>query len=95
MRPSLTAPGHGSNDEYPNFPAIGGAGRVRTAHSDGADAPFLSLELYAAQFAGPGTAAHGAQESRPPLWHHAVLGFYCMDAATMSLELHDRGIHAV
>src|SRR6185312_14104507 len=23
MRPSLTGPGHGSNDEYPNFPAIG------------------------------------------------------------------------
>jgi hypothetical protein len=58
----------------------------------------MLLRRIAAQLAGPArrrTAAHGAQESRPPLWHHAVPEFYCMDAATMSLELHERGIHAV
>jgi hypothetical protein len=65
----------------------------------------MSLRHNAVQLAG--TARHrkaaqggvrrrkAAQESRPPLWHHSVPEVYCMDAATMSLELHERGIHAV
>jgi len=39
--------------------------------------------------------AHGAQEALQSLWHRPLSESYYMDAATMSLELHERGNHAV
>ena len=49
--------------------------------------------------------AYWAQEAPQSLWHHPCRGsttpaevrleYYCMDAAAMSLELHERGSHVV
>jgi hypothetical protein len=67
---------------------------VPAARRYGVTAAFVPLELMSLSLLAPRSGAW-TQEPLPPHQHHLVSRAYSMDAATMSLELHGCGIHAV